>query len=764
MKSHYSILNSLLKPQDIINFALEHQLTYVSMCDINYFNGAIEFLNLALKNKLKPILGLEFNLRAHDINYQLTCYSYDMQGFKNLEKISSHLLMNELVIDLESFNLLKDQLLIVHHLSHSSLYIDYLNNDEHINMNYFKQVETFLTNPHYYFNYDTNPLFYQGLIKAKQDLTNLLMPVQESYYLKQEDEYLLQLLQCLKNNQTSQEKPLITQGSHYLLSKDQAKTIFQNHELQNLDRFLRQVQPLVIPFHNETLPMFKPTHEQIDNHLKKLCLYGLKKRLANNQGDLNTYLKRLNYELEVLLKMGFSNYFLVVYDYVLYAKKNQIMVGPGRGSSAGSLIAYCLGIVDVDPVANNLIFERFLNPERLSLPDIDVDFQDDLREEVIHYLKNKYGHDQVAHIITYGTFQAKNSLRDLARVLEIPNYVLDKLLVLIPNILNIRLVTLLEQSKQVQVLLMKEEKLKLIYHLAIKLEGIIRHSSTHAAGVVILNKSVYEYGVVLPGINETLMIGYQMNDLEQLGIYKMDILGLKNLSIIAAILKDINNEKLNLSKINFNDNKTFKLLSEGHTLGIFQFESTGVIKVLQRMNVDSINDLAATTALFRPGPMRYIDEYIKRKNKQVSYTYLDESLKPILSSTYGIIVYQEQIMKITQVMAGFSLSKADIVRKGMAKKDLKTLQAIQNDFMSNAITRGYSQSVSKSVFEMILEFSNYGFNKAHAYSYSVLAYYMAYLKAHYPQSFFKCLLSANIYSTSKLKLYLYEMKNYDLMI
>lgn len=759
VKSHYSLLSSTLKINDIVDYAVANQMPYASICDQSYLSGAIAFIESCQAHQITPIIGLDFKLNYHNEIITILAYAQNMAGFKNLEKISSFLI--EDTISYDNFQKYEADLVIVIDMNNTNIYQDYLLNNK-LDTSSIARYQEIFHHFYYYFSNRKDQEYMQAFYQAYDADQKYVLAIKDVYYQDKEQAITYYLLDCLKQSHEVEMFELRNyEGNAYLLNQSQAKTYFTKKELTNLDTLLQSLEPPEI-IKYDTLPLYKKSIEENNKFLQELCLKGLKKRLQGKKVNQKEYLQRLKFELDTVIDMGYANYFLIVYDYVLYAKTHNILVGPGRGSSAGSLIAYCLGITEVDPIANDLIFERFLNPERVSLPDIDVDFQDDKREQIIDYLKEKYGSENIAHIITFGTFQAKNSIRDLGRVLKIPNYQLDKILKLIPNVLNVRLVNLLAESNQLQVVLQTNSDLNFVYQQAIKIEGLIRHISTHAAGIVIANKKVYEYGATL-NTQQTLSIQYTMDVLEDLGLYKMDILGLRNLTILSDILNDID-EDINLSKIDLKDPKTLALMSKGETLGIFQFESVGVIKVLQKMKVTSLDDMVATTALFRPGPMQYIDEYIKRKNKIVKYDYIHPDLKDILASTYGIIVYQEQIMQICQKMAGFSYAKADIVRKGMAKKDEKILKDIKEDFINSSIENGYTKKVATKVYDMILLFSNYGFNKAHAYSYALLGYYLAYLKANYPKEFFKNILSANTYNVPKLKEYMQEMKTHHLKI
>lgn len=480
------------------------------------------------------------------------------------------------------------------------------------------------------------------------------------------------------------------------------------------------------------------------DYFKKLSVNGLQKRLGGVTNDI--YQKRLKYELEVIIKMGFVNYFLIVYDYVLYAKKNGILVGPGRGSAAGSLVAYSLGITDIDPIEYQLIFERFLNPDRINMPDIDLDFPYDERDQVIKYIAAKYGSEHVSGIITYGTFGAKQVFRDVMKVRGHGNNAINEITKLIDgqksiadNLKNIHLKVKINGSVE----------LKKCLEIAQVLEGLPRHTSIHAAGIVISSDPLTDV-MPLVSSHDIMLSGFSMEYLENLGLLKMDILAIKNLTLISNVLREVG---INFNDIKLDDSETYDIFSQGLTEGIFQFEATGMKKFLKELKPNHFMDLVAATALYRPGPMQFIYDYANRKNKTVPITFSDPSLASILQDTYGIIIYQEQIMQIAVLIAGFSYGRADILRKAMGKKDKQALSGLKQAFMYGGQKNGYDPALLNKIFEDILKFANYGFNKAHAVSYATISYKMAYLKKHYPVQFMRELLNININSENKLSLY-----------
>ena len=484
----------------------------------------------------------------------------------------------------------------------------------------------------------------------------------------------------------------------------------------------------------------------------------MKRRLKGEVPE--AYRKRLDYELSVIVKMNFEDYFLIVYDFILFAKKNNIMVGPGRGSAAGSLVSYCLGITDIDPLKYGLIFERFLNPERISMPDIDTDFPDDRRDEVFHYVKERYGIDHVGHIITYGTLKAKQVLRDVGRVLDYPIREVDQICKMIPNALDMDLEKAYNTVPLFAQKIESDERYRRLYKIARKLEFFPRHESTHAAGIVMSKKKLEEV-VPITKIEEDInSTQYTMEHLEELGLIKMDFLGLRNLGIIAEITDEINKkEPFDIRTIPLDDKKTFDLIDSVNVMGIFQLESPGMRNLIRKMKPRTFEEIGMTIALYRPGPMKNIPQFLENRENPQRITYLHPDLKPILEETYGIIVYQEQIINIARVMAGFTYGKADILRKAMSKKKLSELEKLEPEFINGCIAKGYQKNVAQQVYDLILEFANYGFNKSHSIAYALVAYQLAYLKANYPLYFYKALLNGVIGSQSKTYDYIAECMN-----
>ena len=501
----------------------------------------------------------------------------------------------------------------------------------------------------------------------------------------------------------------------------------------------------------------------IDNsyeYLKKLSITGLKKRLNNSVSE--EYKSRLLYELEVINNMGYTDYFLIVFDYVKYAKNNDIMVGPGRGSAAGSLVSYSLGITEIDPIKYDLLFERFLNPERITMPDIDIDFDALKRYKVVDYVTNKYGREKVSNIMTYSTLGSKQVLRDIAKCLEIEQTIIDKL----NSKIDAKLTLKDNLTEEVKKLINSNNNLKNTYYISMKLEGIKRQIGTHAAGVVISSEDLTS---IIPVIKSdtNYLTGYTMEYLEELGLLKMDFLAIKDLSILDNIIKSIEEKiqrKININQIKLDDKETYEEFSSSNTSGVFQFESNGMKNFLLKLKPTNFEDLIAAIALFRPGPMANIDTYIKRKKGLEKVIFPHESLKDILKSTYGIIIYQEQIMQILSKMASYTYAESDLIRRAISKKKLNIIEEEKTKFINNSIKNGYSEKIANEVYELIVKFANYGFNKSHSVAYALIGYQMCFLKTHYPLNFYTALLNFNIGSETKTKEYIDCLKKLNIEI
>ncbi len=725
VKTENSLLTSTIRIHDLIDSAKKNGYQALSITDNNLF-GAMEFYNQCLENHIKPIIGLEITL-----DFKIILYAKDYTGYKNLIKLSTMISSAHITLhDLENYS---SHLLAILPFSYRNLYSD---------MNKI---------------YETVWIGYENLEEYQELDSNIAIYMRETLYLKKEDQKYIKYLWAIRDSKKLEEINFLKKDSHFI-SKEEIKQFEYNDNNQKLIDLCN----LKIKLHQDLLPIYEcPNHMDSFSYLKELCREGMRRIFGSRVNRI--YIERLKYELKIIHQMGFCNYFLVVYDYVQYAKDHQILVGPGRGSVAGSLVSYLLNITTIDPIQYNLLFERFLNPERVTMPDIDIDFQDNRREEVIHYCTKKYGIKKVAGIITFGTLGAKQAIRDVARVMDIPLTKVDELCKMLSS--NLSLKGNYNQERKLKMILENDPQLFDLYKIATRLEGLKRHTSNHAAGIVMCNQNLDEI-IPLYKKDGIFLTAYSMDFLEEQGLLKMDFLALKNLSLIDEVIRDIRKTGVNLDfdNIPLNDKETIHIFTNVDTLGIFQFESSGMMNFLRKFRPSSFEDIVAALALFRPGPMNNIDSYIKRKKGLETIDYFDPSLESILKPTYGIMIYQEQIMQVASVMAGYSFGEADILRRAMSKKKEDVLLKERKRFISGSIQKGYSKELAEKVYEVILKFASYGFNRAHSVAYAMIAYRMAYLKAHYRVFFMKSLLTSELNSVSQTKDYIYECKRYGISL
>lgn len=712
IKSDYSLLKSLIKLTDLISFAKNNEIDTLGLLDDNLYSS-IEFYRLCTSNNIKPIIGL--HLKLNDLDIYL--YAKNYEGYQELIKID--LIKKD--ITLEILNNISSNIIIV-------LPCESINLKEQIR----KEI---------YFSYK-NIDEYNLVRNEKNVYINITLCFSEN------DIKFLKYLTMIDEGST-----ISTYTKHHSSDSYFKSTNFSAESFCDLINIVFPEFPVSIPHYDMNIPdSFK--------YLVALSKKGLEKRISNPD---KRYIDRLNYELGVINELKYVDYFLIVYDYVKYAKQNDILVGPGRGSAAGSLVSFCLGITDIDPIKYELLFERFLNKDRVTMPDIDIDFEFSKRNCVIDYVEQRYGYQNSAEIMTYGTLGSKQVIKDVGKCLEIDTLLVDKLSSYFNS--SESLAIGMEKDKVIR-LVGNNKELKNLFIIASKLERLKKHISTHAAGVVISDTPLINRIPIIKDNSKT-MTGITMNYLEDLGLLKMDFLALKDLTIIKNILDLIFEKegiKLCLRDIPLNDEKTLELFRQGNTMGVFQFESKGMVNFLRKLKPTSFDDLISAVALFRPGPMDNIDSFINRKEGKELITYQVKELEPILSNTYGIIVYQEQILQILNVLADYSYAEADIVRRAMSKKKMDVMEKEQEKFISNVMKKGYSKEVALSVFETIMKFANYGFNKAHSVSYAALGFYMAYLKANYFKYFIVSILNLSLGSEIKIKEYLDEAKINDIKI
>lgn len=725
VKTHYTLLNSLLTVDDLINLNVSNNFNSVAICDINSTFGITE---LYFKSgNMNTLLGVELVFEGDSF----ILYAKNYEGLQNIYLLTSLVNRDELTYEML--------------LSNSSNLICILNVKSKLYQLYLKNVD--VTDSLNKLKLSFGDIYFMDTFEVVDstefcDAYNLF-PVYgyEVNYAQYNDKKYYDLLQAIKNNEIYIRDN--TGERKYFLSSSETTNLISKSMLSNVENIISQCS-VKIPT-KRLIPVF---NKEIDSseYLLALCKKGLEKRLLEVTSE---YIERLKYELSVINEMGFQDYFLIVYDYVRFAKQKGILVGAGRGSAAGSLVSYVLGITDIDPIKYDLLFERFLNPERISWPDIDTDFEDSRRDEVVKYVVDKYGADYVGYISTFSTFASKQVLRDCAKAFGKNSADIKYLTENVNPLISLK--KNYSTNQKFQMMISNDVENERIYQYAQELEGLVRHASIHAAGVVISNQNLDTVIGTLPGVHSKL-ISATMDNLEQIGLIKMDFLGLRNLTIlrnVLEIIKDNEGIDIDISKIDLNDKKVLEIFSSGSTNGIFQFESEGMKKVLMNMQPKCFMDLAAANALHRPGPMDNIDEYINRMHGK-KFDYIDNSLEPILSDTYGIIIYQEQIMEIARVVANFSYAKADILRSAMAKKKQGLLESQKDMFISGAVENGYEYDVAAQIYELILKFANYGFNKAHATSYSYLGYVLAYFKCYYFKEFMVVLLNNAMQNSSKV--------------
>lgn len=727
IKTSYSILSSLVRIDELTSKARKLGYSSLAITDTNNMFGIYEFYLSCKKNGIKPIIGLEVNL-SHD---KFILLAKNNNGYKNLIKIST--ILSERDISTDELEKFADDLFLI---------IPYINYNKNI-ISIYKD---------YFIGYSN--------LKEREKIGDKAVFINNVSYLEESDYRYLDYLLMIRDDKKLGEFSLGTFKNRYLLDEDELSNLCDSTVYNNMS-YIEKECNVTLEYREGLLPVYD---SKIDAHefLRNLCYKGIKKRLNDNVPK--EYIKRLDYELDIIDKMGFCNYFLVVWDYVKYAKFNNILVGPGRGSAAGSLVSFSIGITDVDPIKYDLLFERFLNPERVTMPDIDVDFDSEKRNLVIDYVTKKYGGKKVAGIITFNTLGAKQVIRDIGRCMNISLPIIDDLTKAITS-RNLK-ESYTENSKFYRLINSKDEY-KLLYKIALKLEGLPRHISIHAAGIVM---SKYDIDEIIPLYRNQLgmfVTAFSKDYLEPLGLLKMDFLGLDNLTLISGVIDNIREkEKLNISfdKIPTDDKKTLEVFYNVDTDGIFQFESPGMKKFLEKLKVTSFDDISSAIALYRPGTMDSIDNFIARKNGKEKIDYIHPDLEDILRPTYGIIIYQEQIMQIVRKLAGYSLGEADILRRAMSKKKKDVILEERPKFIKCCLKNGYSKEIADRVYDLILKFANFGFNKSHSVSYAIIAYKMAFIKTYFLKYFISGLLSNAIGNNEKTNIYLNRARQANIKI
>ncbi len=785
--TEYSLLDGACRIPELAKRVKELGQTAVAITDHGVMYGAVDFYRACKEEGIHPIIGCEVYVAArtrfdkmHEFDAEsrhLVLLCQNETGYRNLSYLVSQAFKEGFYmkprIDL---NLLREHAQGLIGLSAclaGEIPKRLMNGNYEGAKEYALTMQEILGEGNFYLEVQDHGIPAQtevnrGLLRIHQETGIPLVATNDAHYLRKEDAAAHDVLLCIQTGKTVDDtnRMRYEPQNFYLRSTEEMESLFAGYPdaIENTQRIAERCR-LDFTFGKYHLPEFPlPPGYDSPTYLRKLCDEGFAQRYG---AEKPSYRAQLEYELDMIEKMGFTDYFLIVSDFVRYAKSVGIPVGPGRGSAAGSMVSYCLRITDIDPMEYNLYFERFLNPERVSMPDIDMDFGDTRRGEVVEYVRRKYGDDHVAQIVTFGTMAARGAIRDVGRVLNMPYAEVDAVAKLVPTTLHITLDDALRLSKQLSDLYEADERVHRLIDMAKAVEGMPRHASTHAAGVVITKRPVYEY-VPLARNDESMVCQYTMETLEKLGLLKMDFLGLRNLTVLDDAVKMVQERQPNfqLADIPMDDEDTFAMLTQGRTSGVFQMESTGMTGVCLGLKPHSIEDITAIIALYRPGPMDSIPRFIACKQNPELITYKHPSLEPILSVTYGCIVYQEQVIEIFRKLGGYSLGQADMVRRAISKKKSKEIEKERQSFVhgdkergiTGCVSNGISEETAEAIYDEIYDFANYAFNKAHAVSYAVVAYQTAYFKCHYTREYMAALLTSVLDNSDKVAEYITECK------
>ncbi len=778
--SEYSLLDGAARVDKIVSRAAELGMPALAVTDHGTMFGIIDFYRAARAAGVKPILGCEVyvSLRSRfqkeakrdDSQYHLVLLAENNTGYRNLMRLVSAGFLEGFYykprIDRELLEECSEGLIALSACLAGEIPTMLLNGQMEKAREAARYYRDLFGAENFFLELHDHGIPEQKAVnKALAELSReegiQMVATNDVHYLSKDDASVHDVLLCIQTGKTVDETERMKFDSpeFYFKTAGEMAALFADYP-EAVNNSLRIAERCNVEkdFNQRHLPEFNlPEGVEPAGYLKERCYEGLKSRYTTITPEME---ERLEYELKVILQMDYANYFLIVWDLIEYARREKVIVGPGRGSAAGSLVAYCLGITNIEPLQHSLLFERFLNPERISMPDIDIDFCDDKRDRIIRYVCEKYGQERVAQIITFGTMAARAAVRDVGRALAIPYAEVDRIAKLIPMEPKMTIARALEQSRELQ-MLYKEEQYQHLLDTSMAVEGMPRHASTHAAGVVIAKEPLVNYVPLYKTADSTIVTQFPMGTLEDLGLLKMDFLGLKTLSIIGEALENIektHHKLINIDHIPLDDRATYEMLSQGETTGTFQLESTGMRSVLRELLPNKFEDIIAVVALYRPGPMDQIPVFVKSKHGKKQIRYAHPILEPILNETYGVIVYQEQIMEIAARMAGFTLGQADLLRRAIGKKKLEILDEQQELFISGCIKNGYSKELADKIYDLILKFASYGFNKSHAAAYALIAYQTAYLKANYPTEYMAALMTVYYSNSDKVALYIADCR------
>ena len=794
--TEYSLLDGFSRVKTLVKRAKEKGMTAVAITDHGCMFGAIDFYKAAKAERIKPIIGCEVytaprKLTDKDPNYDkhqghLVLLAKDMTGYKNLIKIVSKSYVDGFYYkprtDMDELKKHSQGLIALSACLAGDVPRAIMNGNYDKARKLAMEYRDIFGNGNYYLEIQDHGLPEQKqvnteVVRLSRELNIPLVATNDVHYVDKDDAKIQDILMCLQMQKTidDENRMKFPSDEFYLKSREEMEQLFPELEeaLDNTNEIAERCN-VEFEFNKYHLPRYDvPEGYTTNGYFRELCQKGLVERYGEDCPE--EYKERLEYELNTIENMGYVEYFLIVWDFINFAKQNNIMVGPGRGSAAGSIVAYTLKITDIDPMKYSLLFERFLNPERVSMPDIDIDFCYERREEVIDYVKRKYGEDHVAQIITFGTMGAKIAIRDVARVLNVSYNKADQIAKEIPFELGMTIDKAMDSNPTLVELYESDAEAREVIDISKRLEGTLRHASTHAAGVVIARNPVDEY-VPLYKHQDSITTQFTMTTLEELGLLKMDFLGLRTLTVIRDALdlielnRDIKGytEHIDFSKMEYDDDEVFETLSQGNTLGVFQLESSGMRNFMKQLKPNSFEDIVAGISLFRPGPMDSIPTYIENKNNPEKVTYINDKLRPILEVTYGCLVYQEQVMQVVRDLAGYSYGRSDLVRRAMSKKKMDVMEEERQYFIHGkfddegnieipgCIRNGISEEDANKIFDDMIDFARYAFNKSHAAAYGVLAYETAYLKVHYPVEFMAALMTSIMGNSDKVVEYIRE--------
>lgn len=787
LHTEYSLLDGVGKISEYIKKAKELKMKSIAITDHGNMFGALEMYKKAIENGIKPIIGIEAYLAEKGMknregkNYHIILIAKNNEGYKNLLKISSEAYINGFYykprIDKAFLKSHNQGLICLSACMQGEISKRILERESEENLkNAVNSYIEIFGKDDFYIEVQNNGFKDQVELNKKLFLLSekfglKMVATNDTHYVNRGDHLLQDIMLCIQTGSKVNDEKRMKIETEELYLKNREEMIEAlgeeyieaiNNTCEISDKCSVQIEFGKFKFPHYVIPI---EFKNIEAYLKYLIYEGLKNRYP--LGFNKEIIERVEYEISVINKMGYAGYFVVVWDFINFAKEKGIPIGPGRGSAAGSLVAYALKITELDPLKYNLIFERFLNPERISMPDIDIDICQERRQELIEYVINKYGSDKVAQIITFGTMKARAAIRDVGRVLNISLSKIDKIAKLIPG--NFSIKEALKNIIELKEIYKNDREVKKVLDLSERLENKVRHTSIHAAGVVVTKFSLNEIVPLYKDKDSLVATQYQMKELEDLGLLKMDFLGLKNLTNLQRTIdyiKEDLNKNIILEKIPLNNREVYNLFSKGDTLGVFQCESKGIRKILKRLKPDRFEDLVALLALYRPGPLGsgMVDNFINCKNGLEKIKYPHDSLKEILKETYGVILYQEQVMKIANKMANYSLGEADILRRAMGKKNVYVMSENREKFIERSLKNGYTKKDASDIFELIDKFAGYGFNKSHSAAYALIAYWTAYFKKLYPKHYFAAIMTSGMKDIENIAIYIEDAKKHNVKV